>query len=148
MNIFDQLAREEEKLKGIGKERDTNLTRLTKELADLKERGAPKETLQKMTSEFEARKELYDGIFEKIESTVNDLREQVISQKMGQVNQAKAELEDMRAKAETSWINQGGELSEFETAWPEMKADILKQKTMDDLFPKDTDKPIWKRTTL
>lgn len=135
MTHLNDLQREERKLQGLKRERDTVNARQAQELKQAIDNGALPIAIAQIKQRNKDSDDLRSRLISVAEARVNELKERAVAQRKEEVKQAQAELDKQKDKALSAWQNNGGDPLKFEAAWEEMKLEMVKQKTLDALKP-------------
>ena len=142
MNTQDELNREKRRLEHLKKEHAERLPEWEKKVQEAESKTETHgKAGKRIYSEHKERFDLWQGTYEhhveQAKQRIEQLQGELDQQSAETHKNARAELDEMKASALTSWLAKGGTKDGFDQAWPQLEQDLLKQQTLESLTPAD-----------
>lgn len=137
-NLQDKLAQAERKLERVRNETKSAIDKFDLEVESAKRQNLTAETVKSLEATAATVRKSHESTVARLESEVEQLREQIHNEEIQRQDAAKGRLEAMKAKARVTWLSKGGDPDGFESVWQKIKADILTKETLESITPKES----------
>jgi len=134
MNLKDQLNRERRSLARMQQHHEAKLPGWKQRQSDIQNNStfgkAGEQVRQQVQEQFETWKGIHEQAVESVKQRIADLEKQLEEQASAVIKKARAELDTVKQEKLEQWLLDGGTKESFLNVWPDMEAELLRQRVM------------------